>query len=105
MLAAEHNGKARNFARVDWNGSGHENRSRFCPAEVFLTSAGRSHFHDPQLHRNLTIEELFGLNLPSAVALESNPSTFSELMERCARLLHIHNLTDVEEPPWLGMFL
>jgi hypothetical protein len=101
-LLAEFGGKPRAFARIDINGQRHENRLAVCESMQFM-DAGRTHFHDTRLHSSVEIGVLFGGNvgdLPVARPLGDMPNKFSEVMEKCGELLHIVNLTEIEEPQW-----
>lgn len=101
MLHTQHKGKSRCFARVDWNGSTHENRLRVCGPHRFL-NAGPTHFHDPRLLGDAELGEVLdpNLNLPVATPLDRAPRTFKELMVICSDLLHIEGLDEIEEPQW-----
>lgn len=101
ILLVEWKGKPRAFARIDWNGTEHDNREPAC-GDWRFKSAGRTHFHDPILHQHLDIQELFGKawDLPVATPLASDPSSFAELLEVAGGMLHIVNLKEIPEPPW-----
>lgn len=101
VMMAEFQRKPRAMARIDINGSRHENRHAVCGNLQFV-DAGATHFHDTMLHSNVPIEELFdGLwDLPVARPIYDMPEDFSGAMEKCGELLHIGNLREVEEPQW-----
>lgn len=100
LLTIDTTGKERCFARVEWRSSPHDNLKAVC-GDLQGVSAGRSHYHDPCLHRHLSLEQFFGGDdLPIAVSLDPQPETYRELLEIAARLLHIENLREIEEPPW-----
>lgn len=101
VMMAEINNKPRAMARIDINGSRHENRHAIC-GELHLLDAGRTHFHDTRLHADLSIEQLFNGNwdLPVARPIDDMPEDFSEAMEKCGKLMHIGNLREIEEPKW-----
>jgi len=101
VLLAEVKNKPRAMARIDINGSRHENLKAICGDLQFL-DAGLTHFHDPRLHRGLTIEQLFNgdWDLPVARQIDDMPEKFPEAMEKCGELLHIENLREIEEPQW-----
>ena len=87
-------------ARFDWRGSPHPNASSLC-GDMQYIPAGRSHWHDPALYPDdATLEKAMMQNLPAAVSSEPEPSDFSDLLTRCARLFRIENLTDLQVPPW-----
>lgn len=100
-LYADIERKPRPFARVDWRSLPHENLSRLC-GEMRFVGAGRTHFHDPHLHRHIDFDELFltKLNLPVAALIDPEPPDFHELLALSADLLHIENLTELHIPPW-----
>lgn len=89
------------FARVDWRAAGgHPNVSVLCGA-LQLIEAGRTHFHNPALCEPTDnpmdhIRE----NLPVAAAIEQPPKKIEALLERCASILHVTNLTEAPIPPW-----
>lgn len=100
LLTIDASGKERCFARVEWRSSPHPNLKAVC-GEFRGLSAGRTHYHDPCLHRGLSLDEFFGVNdLPIAVPIDPEPETYRELLEIAAGLLHIENLRELEEPPW-----
>lgn len=101
VLKAEYKNKPHCFARIDINASLHVNTKSVCGDLQFI-DAGRTHFHDTRLHRDLTLNELFNAewDLPVARPLENMPNDFLKVMEICGKLLHIENLTEVEEPSW-----
>lgn len=98
---AEIDQKPRAMARIDINGSRHVNRHAICQ-EWLNCDAGRTHFHDTQLHLGMSIEELFfsGWDLPVARPIDDMPEDFTEAMAECGKLLNIDNLTEIEEPQW-----
>ena len=102
VLLAEFDSKSRALARIDINGSRHENRHAVCGTMQFV-DAGHTHFHDPLLHSHINIEDLlnhrFG-DLPVARPISDMPEEFSKMMEKCGRMLHIENMTEIEEPQW-----
>lgn len=100
-ILAEMKPRPRCVARVDWRGLGHGNGHRLCGEHRF-TDAGRTHFHDPELHRGIDFAELFGSGNgpPIALPIQPEPATFNDLLARAADLLHIQNLTDMPVPPW-----
>lgn len=100
-ILAEIKRKPRCIARVDWRALGHGNSHRLCGEHRFL-DAGRTHFHDPELHHGFDFAELFdGKNdLPVALPIQPEPATFNDLLARAADLLHIQNLTDMPVPRW-----
>lgn len=100
-ILAEIKPKERCIARIDWRGLGHGNRDHLCGGYKF-TDAGRTHFHDPALHRGIDFAELFDgeNNLPIALPIHPEPDSFNDLLARAADLLHIQNLTDMPVPPW-----
>lgn len=101
VLMAEIDRKAKAFARIDINGSPHENRPAVCGAWQHK-DAGRTHFHDTELHANVPFDVLFnqGNDLPIARPIGYMPTDFSAAMEKCGELLHIEDLGEVEEPQW-----
>lgn len=101
LLQAEIKQKPRPFARIDWRGGPHPNKKPQCGAMRFI-DAGRTHFHDTRLHRNIDFEELFlsDLNLPVATPIAPEPPTLKELLALSSALLHIENLTEIPIPPW-----
>jgi len=101
VLLAEVKNKPRAMARIDINGSRHENLYAIC-GDAQFSDAGQTHFHDTWLHRGLTIEQLFNgdWDLPVARQIDDMPRKFSEAMEKCGELLHIGNLSEIEEPQW-----
>lgn len=102
VLTAEYKGRPRAIARVDINGQKHENRHAVCGSLQF-TDAGVTHFHDTSLHAHIEISELLGGSLgdlPIARPIGDMPEDFSKAMEKCGELLHISNLTEIEEPQW-----
>jgi len=101
VLLADFRNKPRAMARIDINGPTHVNRYAIC-AEWLHQDAGATHFHDTRLHRKLTVEELFSGNwdLPVARPLGDIPKDFCDAMEKCGELLHIENLSEIEEPQW-----
>lgn len=101
-LLAEFRGKPRAIARVDINGQRHENRHKVCGSLQF-SDAGVTHFHDTSLHADIEIAQLLGGSLgdlPIARPIGDMPEDFSKAMEKCGELLHIGNLTEIEEPQW-----
>jgi hypothetical protein len=101
-LLAEFKGKPCAFARIDINGQQHINRHAIC-GDLQFEDAGGTHFHDTLLHCDLDIDQLFGpdfANLPVARPISDMPSDFSKAMEKCGEMLHIENLTEIEEPQW-----
>lgn len=101
QLQAEIKQKPRPFARVDWRGSVHGNLTPHCGGMRY-DDAGRTHFHDTNLHRHIGFDELFlmRLNLPVAAAIHPEPTTFHELLALSGDLLHIDNLISIPIPPW-----
>lgn len=101
VLMAEIDRGARPMARIDINGSRHENPHAIC-GEWQHIDAGKTHFHDTRLHVTLTIEELFNgiWDLPVARPIPDMPTDFAKAMEKCGELLHIENLGEIEEPQW-----
>lgn len=101
VLMAEIGFKPRPFARIDWRGNGHENRRSECGALQY-SDAGRTHFHDPRLHRHLTMEQLFSgrLDLPVATKIDPEPASFQGLTAVASEILRIQNLNDIPVPPW-----
>lgn len=101
VLLAEINKKARAIARIDINGSMHQNRPAICGESQFM-DAGRTHFHDTRMHRTIPIAELFNgsYDLPIARPIDDMPEDFTKAMEKCGELLHIENLVEIEEPQW-----
>jgi hypothetical protein len=93
--------KPRPFARIDWRGNIHANNHRMCDRHQFL-NAGRTHFHDPNLHLHLSISDIFGphVDLPIATPITPEPTNFLELIEISGQLLHIENLSNMPVPPW-----
>jgi hypothetical protein len=101
-LLAEFKGKPRAFARIDINSSPHVNRHVAC-GELQLMDAGPTHFHDTLLHQNIPIDKLFSPDfgaLPIARPISDMPTDFRNAMEKCGEILHIDNLTEIEEPQW-----
>jgi hypothetical protein len=101
-LLAEFKGKPRAIARVDINGQRHGNRHAVC-ASLQFSDAGVTHFHDTRLHENIEISLLLSGSLgdlPIARPIGDMPEDFSKAMEKCGELLHIGNLTEIEEPQW-----
>lgn len=102
VLIVQFKSKQRAIARIDMNSQRHENRHAVCGDLQFL-DAGNTHFHDTVLHRQITIDRLFSGevgDLPIARPLSNMPEEFSKVMEKCGELLHIDNLTEIEEPQW-----
>ncbi len=100
-LLVEYMQRSRAMARVDIFGSRHENRHPIC-GEWQFSDAGVTHFHDTRLHVDLEIRELFGSlwDLPVARPIGDMPQDFRGAMEKCGELLHIVDLSEVEEPQW-----
>lgn len=99
---ADITGKPKAMARIDINGSRHENTKAVC-GEWRGSDAGRTHFHDTRLHSAIPITDLFNGkygDLPVARPINDMPSEFFKAMEKCGELLHIENLGEVEEPKW-----
>lgn len=102
VLMAEINRKPRAMARIDINGSRHENTKAICGDWQHI-DAGRTHFHDTELHIDLSIEALFSGafgDLPVARPIHDMPEDFPKAMEKCGKLLHIENMREIEEPKW-----
>lgn len=101
VLLSEFKNRPRAMARIDVNGSKHENRYPICGEWQHL-DAGRTHFHDTRLHAALDIKELFSgvWDLPIARPISDMPKDFSEAMEKCGGLLHIENMSEIKEPTW-----
>jgi hypothetical protein len=102
VLMAEINGKPRAMARIDINGSRHENTKSIC-GEWQHKDAGRTHFHDTRLHLGLSIDALFSGDfgdLPVAKPIHDMPEDFSQAMEKCGILLNIENMAEIDEPKW-----
>lgn len=101
VLLTETIAKPRPFARIDWRGGPHGNTNRLC-GDVRHVDAGRTHFHDPGLHRHIEIADLLGpdMDLPAAKALYQEPLSFNDLLVAASDLLHIENLNDIPIPPW-----
>lgn len=101
VLLFEIKSKPRPFARIDWRGQVHENRHA-ASGDLLYHDAGRTHFHSPEFHRSMTIDDLFTrpLDLPVARQIVPEPSSFEELLAEAAELLHIENLRDIPVPPW-----
>lgn len=101
VLMVEIGLKPRPFARIDWRGQAHENRRVECGDLQYL-DAGRTHFHDPRLHRHMTMDQLFSgnLDLPVATKIDPEPNSFQDLTAVASQLLNIHNLPQVPVPPW-----
>lgn len=89
------------FARVDWRGQPHSNKEGATEEHRFK-DAGRTHFHDTELHMHFNFSKLFNgkNNLPVAREITPEPSNFAELLEKAGELLHIENLSEIETPPW-----
>lgn len=100
-LLAEYGRKPHAFARIDLNGSRHPNAHAVCGSMQFV-DAGKTHFHDTRLHLGMPIDKLFNSDwdLPIAQPIGDIPDNFLKLMEKCGEMLHIENLTEVEEPQW-----
>lgn len=100
-ILAEIKQKPRCIARVDWRGQKHVNTHAKCGKSQGF-DAGRTHFHDPELHHLFDFDELFGsgLDLPAALPLEPIPDSFNDLLAQAGDLLHIQNLKDMPVPPW-----
>jgi hypothetical protein len=102
VLMVEFKGRSRAMARIDINGSKHENPKAIC-GEWHQKDAGRTHFHDTRLHNSIQIADLlsgtYG-DLPVARPINDMPNEFSKAMEKCGELLHIENLGEIEEPQW-----
>ena len=102
VLTADYKGRPHAIARVDINGQRHENRHAVC-ASLQFSDAGSTHFHDTILHTRIEISLLLGGSLgdlPIARPIGDMPEDFSKAMEKCGELLHIGNLTEIEEPQW-----
>lgn len=102
VLLAEINRKPRAIARIDINGTRHQNKLKICGDWQHL-DAGHTHFHDTRLHRDIPIDEMFSdkyPDLPVARPISDMPEDFSKAMEKCGELLHIENLGEIEEPQW-----
>jgi hypothetical protein len=102
VLMVEFKGRSHAMARIDINGSRHENPKAIC-GEWQHVDAGLTHFHDTRLHRDIPIAEMFSdkyPNLPVARPINDMPNDFSKAMEKCGELLHIENLGEIEEPQW-----
>ncbi len=89
------------FARVDWRAtSGHPNAHRLC-GDLQHVDAGRTHFHNPDLcPLDDDPMDHIRANLPIAVAIEPAPRNFEALLDRCANILNVTNLTEVTPPRW-----
>lgn len=100
-IMAEIMRKSRCIARVDWRGAQHVNRKEECGQYRFL-DAGRTHFHDPDIHHAFDFDELFTKpnDLPAALPIDPPPESFEELLARGGDLLHIDNLKDMPVPKW-----
>lgn len=100
-LLAEIKLRPRCIARVDWRGLGHGNTLAGCGPHRFV-DAGRTHFHDPELHHLFGFDELFdrGYDLPVALPLDPIPDNLDDLLAQAGELLHIQNLKDMPVPPW-----
>jgi hypothetical protein len=100
-LLVEYRGKPRAAARIDINGGPHPNSHAVCQDLQFL-DAGKTHFHDTRLHLGIPIDRLFSgeWDLPVARPISDMPQDFSKAMEKCGELLHIGNMTEIEEPQW-----
>lgn len=102
VLLAEYRGRPKAIARIDVNGQRHENLNAIC-GDLQHMDAGPTHFHDPALHTEIDLHSLLGGahgDLPIARALTDLPDDFPKLMAKCGELLHIGNLTAIEEPQW-----
>lgn len=102
VLLAEINRKPRAIARIDINGTRHENKLKIC-GDWQHVDAGYTHFHDTRLHRDIPIAEMFSdkyPDLPVARPINDMPNDFSKAMEKCEELMHIENLGEIEEPQW-----
>lgn len=92
--------KPRCCARIDWRSTAHPNSHTLC-GEMKWQEAGETHFHDPRLHdHTIDVMEFLQNNLPIATAIVPEPKDFMELMQTCATLLNITNLTTAKTPPW-----
>lgn len=87
------------FSRIDWRNKPHDNRQAVCGVYRHM-SAGRTHFHDPNLHEDIDVNSFFEMNIPIALPIEPEPTDFCALLDISAKLLHIDNLSDIEAPPW-----
>jgi hypothetical protein len=105
MLLVEHSNKPRPFARVDWRGSAHINKPT-APEPWSLVDAGNTHFHDTELHRDLSLDQLLDprLNLPIARPLDE-PESWTKLLDLCETLLRVKGLGGLPPPPWAGELL
>jgi hypothetical protein len=96
----EFDNRPRCVARIDWRGSQHANNNTLCGTFI-REMAGRSHFHDPALFPppadfRAHIKE----DLPIAQALDPEPENFEALLNCCARILNVTNMSDIPVPPW-----
>jgi hypothetical protein len=89
------------FARVDWRAvSGHPNAHGLCGSLQFI-DAGRTHFHNPELCTTTdNVMDHIRENLPIAAAIERPPKNFEALVQRCASILRVVNLTEAPTPTW-----
>jgi len=102
VMMAEIGNKPRAMARIDINGSRHENRYAICGEWQFL-DAGMTHFHDTRLHLGIAFSELFDGtygDLPVARPIDNISENFLVALEKCGELLNIDNLGEIEEPQW-----
>jgi hypothetical protein len=92
-------GVQHNLVRIDWRPK-RPHTPRLGPTELRATIHG-SQWHPFEGNAQLGLSALrAGSNLPYAVPLEPEPSSFNDLLAEVAKKLLIENAADIPPPPW-----
>jgi hypothetical protein len=103
MIQLEYNppkGRSERLIRIEWRPiSPHTNNNK-APEPYRLMILRTSHIHRFEHYYYAAGERMVRGNLPHAMPIEPDPSTFGELLELAAKELRISDLHRVATPPW-----
>lgn len=103
MIQLEYNppkGRNERLIRIEWRPITRHTNTNKAPEPFRLMIIRTSHIHRFEHNYHPDGGRMLRSNLPHAVPLEPDPSTFRELLELAARELKISNLHRVATPPW-----
>jgi hypothetical protein len=93
-------GKSQILTRIDWRQNHIHNNKNLGPEEYKFIIIDASHIHPFSLNWRNGDLIYPGKNLPIAVPINPDPSTFQELLAFTAETLNMHNMRSIPSPPW-----
>ena len=103
MLQMEYNppkGRNERLLRIEWKPIGAHANTNKAPEPYRLLIIRTSHIHRFEHNYFAPDDRMLSGNLPHAMPIEPDPSTFVELLDLAAKQFNVMDLKRIATPPW-----